>query len=414
MTEHLSEQTIGLYREGHMDAAERRQADAHLAVCEACTSRVMGSDHPAAAFHSLKEAFLPAAGAAPFHLSTGELQNYAAGNAVPADRIVCESHIEICNECDEELRRLTASNDPQTRPATRAFRPWRVRESFTPTRVAAAIALISLLALIGLLWRQRTLDQSARNQPPPATTLASSPVNSPANEDHPPAKDSSDIATLNDNGLRIVLDREGNVTGLDQLDEPTRQMVKAALAGERVAKPQVLESLSSPRIQLLGEPRGEAAFRLLSPLGQVIIEDRPTLKWRALAGASGYVVSVFDGNFNRIAQSPPLTKTDWTLSVPLARGGIFSWEITATKDGKEISAPTAPAPRAQFKVLETEKLSALKKLEAIQPTSHLALGLTYAKFGLVNEAQAELRRLVKQNPQSAEARKLLRTVQQWR
>ena len=119
-------------------------------------------------------------------------------------------------------------------------------------------------------------------------------------------------------------------------------------------------------------------------------------------------------NFNRVAESPPLSKPTWRLAVPLQRGQTYSWEVTAVKDGEEITAPVAPAPRAQFRVLEADKLNALTKLKGQRPASHLALGLTYARLGLIPEAESEFRQLVKENPDSALAKKLLRTVQSWR
>jgi hypothetical protein len=132
-----------------------------------------------------------------------------------------------------------------------------------------------------------------------------------------------------------------------------------------------------------------------------------------LSGATSYVVGVFDANFNLVAHSPPVSKTKWTVDVPLQRGQSYSWEVTATKDGKEIKSPVAPAPSAQFKLLEADKVNALAKLKQQNPISHLALGLTYARFGLVNEAEAEFRKLLNENPDSAIAKRLLRTVQAW-
>jgi hypothetical protein len=125
------------------------------------------------------------------------------------------------------------------------------------------------------------------------------------------------------------------------------------------------------------------------------------------------VVTVFDKNFNRVAQSPPLSQTEWTLALPLARGGTFLWEVTTTVDGNTITVSAAPAPRAQFRVVEAEKLAALTKLQQQQPASHLALGLGYARLGLLNDGEREFRQLVNENPDSAIARKLLRTVQMW-
>jgi hypothetical protein len=46
--------------------------------------------------------------------------------------------------------------------------------------------------------------------------------------------------------------------------------------------------------------------------------------------------------------------------------------------------------------------------------SHLALGIFYARAGMVEEAERELTALVRQNPKSQVARKLLRSVESWR
>ena len=421
MTEHLTDQLVELYQRRQVDPAERQKSDAHLAVCKDCLNRVLDPEHAVLVLHSLSEAFLPAVSEAPFHLSNAELRKFVAGTASNADKIVCESHLEVCEQCNEELIGLSAVvQRPQAAGAKvstlmpRHGTPRRGWMSSIPARVAAAIAIVGLVVLAILLWRQSSARQSARNQPLPVSTPSLTPA--PASVPSPTAEYQPDAAVilLKDNGREIGMDREGKVTGLEGLDGPSQQMVKAALSGEQLAKPKVLEGLTSRRIQLLGDTPGEKTFRLLSPLGKVIVEDRPILKWQPLAGATGYVVSVFDGKFNRIAQSPPLTKTEWALTVPLSRGGNFFWEITATKDGKEISAPAAPASRAQFKVLDAENLTALTKLKGQQPVSHLALGLMYARAGLLGEARNEFRQLVKENPDSDEAKRLLQTVQQWR
>jgi len=78
-----------------------------------------------------------------------------------------------------------------------------------------------------------------------------------------------------------------------------------------------------------------------------------------------------------------------------------------------VRSPVAPAPRAQFKILEAEKLIELTNLKKLEPTSHLTLGLTYARFGLLAEAEGQLQILARENPNSPVATRLLRTVQEW-
>ena len=78
-----------------------------------------------------------------------------------------------------------------------------------------------------------------------------------------------------------------------------------------------------------------------------------------------------------------------------------------------MTAPVAPAPRAQFRVLDQETMEALENVRAQQPNSHLTLGVLYARAGLLNDAEREFQELVKENPDSEVAGKLLRCVQAW-
>jgi hypothetical protein len=145
----------------------------------------------------------------------------------------------------------------------------------------------------------------------------------------------------------------------------------------------------------------------------VIATDHPNLRWQALPGATSYTVSVFDADFNRVTRSAPQTATQWTTPT-LRRGLIYSWEVVAVRDGQEVRSPVAPARQAQFKILEAEKLLELINLKKHKPISHLTLGLTYARFGLLVEAEGQLQILSRENPNSPIAMKLLRTVEEWR
>jgi hypothetical protein len=103
------------------------------------------------------------------------------------------------------------------------------------------------------------------------------------------------------------------------------------------------------------------------------------------------------------------------MPLSLQNGKVYSWEVTAAlKDNQEITSPVAPAPRAQFKIVEVERLNEIEAVRKQKPLSHLALGVLYARAGLLTEAGREFRALLNDNPQSNLAKKLLRTVQSWR
>ena len=121
-----------------------------------------------------------------------------------------------------------------------------------------------------------------------------------------------------------------------------------------------------------------------------------------------------DANGRQVGQSEelPPTKTQWRAPAALRRGQIFSWMVTAVVDGKKVVSPSASVSEIKFAVLSTENLQELTSLK--KSNSHLALGVSYARAGLLNEAEREFQSLVKLNPQSELPRKLLQSVRNLR
>jgi hypothetical protein len=271
-----------------------------------------------------------------------------------------------------------------------------------------------LAFVVWLRWHSRAPDQTAQqaSSPTPSNTPSSSPAPTESPKDST-ADQFAVAASLEDNGRKIQLDNTGKLIGLEELPEASRSLVRGVLANKTFSKPEVLDKLTAPSITLMDPTARENTFALLGPSGTVIATDRPNLRWQALAGASSYTVSVFDADFNRVTRSAPLTATQWT-SPALRRGMIYSWEVVAVRNGQEVRSPVAPAPRAQFKILEAEKLLELTNLKKHKPISHLTLGLTFARFGLLVEAEGQLQILARENPNSPVATRLLRTVQEWR
>ena len=122
-------------------------------------------------------------------------------------------------------------------------------------------------------------------------------------------------------------------------------------------------------------------------------------------------MSVTDADLNEVAASPPLTTTEWRMTKALKPGAIYSWQVTALKDGKSITSPALPAPQAKFKVVEAAVRETLRQVRQSCGGSHLALGVVYAEAGLLTEAEQEFKALVKANPHDRTAREILRGVQ---
>jgi hypothetical protein len=428
MTDHLSETEVTLFRERTIGPTERERIDSHVAECESCLRRILPSEDTALVYSELTEALLPDGADEPFHLSNAEIRAYANGSIDHADRVIFESHLDICDQCSEAVQLLAASSPVesvsssarQAEVPVQQFSPsWRPAFKFTPARVAAALLVVACLVLAFVVWQRwhsRSVDQTVQKnatQTPSSTSGSGSPT--PAQAEAPKGPTSDQLAvplSLEDNGRKVQLDKSGKLIGLEELPEASRSLVRSVLTTKNLSKPEVLDQLTAPSITLMDPTAGENKFSLLGPSGTVIATDQPNLRWQALAGAESYTVSVFDADFNRITRSAPQTGTQWT-STKLQRGMIYSWEVVAVRNGQEVRSPVAPAPRAQFKVLEAEKLLELTNLKKHKPISHLTLGLTFARFGLLVEAEGQLQILARENPNSPVATRLLRTVQEW-
>jgi hypothetical protein len=206
-----------------------------------------------------------------------------------------------------------------------------------------------------------------------------------------------------------MLDASNNLHCPSALRSEDAEAVKSALIASQVEAPPLIAGLAGRSGMLRGEREG-VRFALQSPVGTAVLTDRPTLRWQRLEGASGYTVAVYDSSFNPVASSPLLVGAEWTLPQALQRGLVYSWQVTANKDGKLVSSPTSPAPEAKFLVIDQASANGMGQAEQRYANSHLVLGVLFARAGLLDDAERELRVLVKANPRSGVARKLVASV----
>jgi hypothetical protein len=306
------------------------------------------------------------------------------------------------------------------------IRPLQSLKSSMPIRIAAMVTLIAFaaLALIAVFrWRSSSPGIITGSLPTPfaspqAPALTPSPstgANPPKLAENPPIKEPSEqprnVIALKDGPNEIALDQGGNVLGLSSLPAETRQTVKEALTEERLTRPSILDDVTSAEVSVRG-PGSEERISILSPANTVITSQKPTLRWTPVKTAEAYRVEIADGTFHQVTKSGdlPATTRSWTPSTPLKRGGIYTWTIRAVNKGGEPSAVTS---QSKFRTLGEDKVRQLNRLKA-GSQSHLALGIFYAREGMISEAEREFGHLVKQNPDSAVAKRLLKDVRSWR
>jgi hypothetical protein len=176
--------------------------------------------------------------------------------------------------------------------------------------------------------------------------------------------------------------------------------------------PPVIERFDRSSVVLRGDDNKIESFNIIGPYSTVIGDDQPTFRWTNLPGAASYTVSVYDANLNLIRASEPLTEPHWTMPSRLERGVVYTWVVTARKDGKEILAPTLPA-RAEFKIIEKPVLDELN-LSIRHINSAVVRGVLYAHAGLLDQAEREFQAHLTLRPDDETAKRLLRTIRSWR
>lgn len=445
---------------------------AACAVCRAGLLEATPPPHVAIA--GLLAELRELAAAPPQHLDYDEqLVPFVDNTIDEVGREIVRSHLSICPRCTAEARELQAfkaemacSAEPPAEssavPKTltlgeRLAAAWQGVAAWLPLQAVAVAAVAVLVIGIGALSLRRYAadapDQLAHRQSSqdadvsPQTDVAvptpdsgsevtmaqpseeppeGQPRSAPARKSAPatapgtqPAAAAPVLVALNDGGRnrQITLDAQGNLRGVEALPPSLRQRIKTALAEQRVNGLPQPADLAGRSSTLLGGVDNAATsagpggrFALQAPVGIVVESDQPVLRWQPLAGAASYRVAIFDQDFAEVAHSGALTTTEWRLPRSLKRGGVYSWQVTASTDKGAVTAPAAPAPEAKFKVVEPEKAAELAGARRTHGDSPLVLGVLYAEAGLVAEAEEQLQKVVAANPRSAVAKRLLRSL----
>lgn len=430
MSEHLTNNQIDGYGRRALSAAELLSASDHLGVCETCRRQVDRAMNGDMAFFALQsdvfgeaaETVSSPAGRA--HLTYEQTAEYVDGALAGGELQLVKDHLSNCGQCDMTVNDLLVFRAEVASELNREYQPsmigvvtenrWRrlVRTIFSvvpgsPALVfSSALAAFLLIAAGVLIWQAL---QQKEMKPEIAKTIPS-PIVTPIVSPTPPIEDAGGmlIAQLNDGGGQVILDREGKLSGTDNLPPAYQQMVKGALTDQRFEKSPLLAGLVRPGSGTIrGGDSQDGKFSPIEPVGKVILTDRPAFRWSRLDGATGYLVEIYDDTFTLVATSPQLSDGSWTPPQSLRRGGIYSWQVKAIKDGQELIAPRPPAPQAKFRILDQAKANELMRARRAYASSHLTLALLYLKAGMLDEAERELRVLQKANPNSEIVSRLL-------
>jgi hypothetical protein len=392
--------------------------DDHLAECGECRRLIESApgNDAIGLYNDLAEG-----AAVGSHLSFDQTAAYVDGLLTGEERRIVEDHIFSCARCAPLTADLRDFRNEIAPELDREYRPrgtakgaqagWlyhiaaaarRASLFKIPSWIYAATALSLLAVAVWMATSKQTPPQIVHTPPTPTTPPSVNPA--PPTPETAPA-----LVRLNDGGSSLTLDARGRLAGVDQWPSEYRRMAENALSNQKAPRSPLLAGLSRRGSSLMGADDGDRRFEIIEPAGKVLLADRPAFKWTQLDGAEGYVVEVYDAQFNLVLSSPLLKGLSWTAP-RLVRGKVYSWQVKAIRGAQEFIAPRQTAPQAKFRILDKTAAAEIARARRDYASSHLLLGLLYARAGLLTEAEQEFRALQKDNPDSDAPRKLTASV----
>jgi Putative zinc-finger len=229
--------------------------------------------------------------------------------------------------------------------------------------------------------------------------------------------------TISDGGHRIVVGPNGITNppaGLPGEVLTALNNVAATILKEEppALSPTLKDNLTALKrapSTLLGQPSGAVPFQVLSPVRTMVESVRPTFRWTAASGATGYVVHVIadDRSQEEVATSPVIIPTtnatvcQWEESTALNPGKRYRWYVAATIQDQEVDAPGIEQAQAKFAELSAEALTNLNVLRKSAQGDRLIGGLLNLNSGLLDAAQGDFEILLADPGQSANAKTFL-------
>jgi hypothetical protein len=421
VTEHLSSAQVVNYHRRKLAPADLLGVDDHLAECRECRRLIeLAPGNDAIGLY----ADLAEGAAVGSHLSFDQSAAYVDGLLSGEDRRMVEDHIASCALCAPLIADLRDFRNEIAPELGREYRPRgaaKGAQAGWPDRIAAALrapifkipswiyATTALALLAVAVW----MAMSKRTQPSIVEVPPTPPPSPSVNPAPPKPETAPALVRLNDGGSSLALDSRGRLTGVDQWPSKYRRLAENALSNQRAPRSPLLAGLSRPGSSLMGADDAGRRFAIIEPAGKVLLADRPAFKWTSLDDAEGYVVEVYDLQFKLVSSSPLLKGLSWTAP-QLARGQVYSWQVKASRGGQDFIAPRPSAPQARFRILNQATAAEIARARRDYASSHLLLGLLYARAGLLADAEQEFRELQKANPDSDAPRKLTASVARMR
>ena len=393
MDTHLSVDEIRSFRARSRTPQELDQMDDHLHSCAPCYQAFLGELEK---IFPIEFDLDELAGMQVWHLEGEELFAYIEGRMDEFDFECAILHLEECGSCrgkvsvafedrltSPELNESTLGKESSTWRGWLSSYPLVSRARLRMAGVAMLLLLVAGLIIWVVLQSKPTTPQVVKVPSPQTPSPGHSTQQTlPSRPEQPPSSV--------DRNLGIAAGGKGPAAAAPKQYGPARlpAEIEEAMIAKDLHMPTAIETLDrTPSIAVRGSSSSIQSFNIVRPFATVISDDRPTFSWTALTGATSYTVAVYDAALHLVGTSQPLRATQWSMRDRLEAGVVYTWIVTALKDGQEIIAPAAPA-RAEFKILAKSEATKLNRITS-RTVSNAVRGVLYAEVGLLDESENE-------------------------
>jgi hypothetical protein len=417
MTTHLTDEQMLNYSIRRVSFDEIGKLTEHLHACRSCYQAyltILQRKFP------IEIDFEELGGLKGWHLQGQELMDYVEARMSELDFDYASLHLQECADCEQRVNDALTDwfeyESPSNRKTARILRPfWQdhvsapFRTSSLSVRIAAAILVA--VGFVFVLWTSlgpKSPEQSSAKTPSETTPS------------EPSLRRDATASSNSDREVGLPTENKNNVLGVAGIHQDPPQAIEHRprwsendLIARELVMPASIEELDrTPKIAIRGGHPSVESFAVIEPYATLLRTPQPTFSWTPLPGARLYRVSVYDADLHVVGTSGPLTDNQWTITGPLKPGKVYTWAVTAIKEGLEVSAPAAPG-RAEFKILSKGELANLERRTA-GVVSQAARARLYAEAGLLVDAEVQFLRYLSKNPDDERVRNLLRTIRGWR
>lgn len=192
------------------------------------------------------------------------------------------------------------------------------------------------------------------------------------------------------------------------LTDDWKMRIQSALVTGRPAELPAIDAVLQPlrsQSALLGTPQTDL-LALLSPVNCAVMRESIAFRWTSVPGAEGYLLRLqAGGDFQWQTNVSRTTNFILHATQILRSGQTYEWSVET-----RINARSHIARPQRFYVLDAAASAEVRRLEGELRSSSLTLGVVYAAYGMVDEAEKEFEKLLVQNPENPSVKLWLETI----